>query len=197
MSRFVILSFIFLGWSFYELSGGADYEPAERADTVFAPVVARVSASPLDTVADASSAQVTPEEIVTAAKPATAKIVPIAFQPDSVADTTEALVEPVKASVVTETDVRPAPATFAERVAASRESVVLPVQAPKDLRQITGNRVNMRSGPGTSFSVVEKLLKGTEVEVLSDEGDGWLNIRTLETGVEGYMADWLVTAATQ
>jgi hypothetical protein len=28
MWRFVLVSFVFLGWSFYELSGGADYRPA-------------------------------------------------------------------------------------------------------------------------------------------------------------------------
>ena len=27
MWRFILVSFAFLGWSFYELSGGADYEP--------------------------------------------------------------------------------------------------------------------------------------------------------------------------
>ncbi|MBY6140652.1 SH3 domain-containing protein [Leisingera daeponensis] len=35
MSRFIFVSFAFLGWGFYELSGGADFEPRkERPDTL-------------------------------------------------------------------------------------------------------------------------------------------------------------------
>ncbi|NVK15227.1 MAG: SH3 domain-containing protein [Rhodobacteraceae bacterium] len=35
MSRFVLVSFAFLGWGFYELSGGADFEPRkERSDAL-------------------------------------------------------------------------------------------------------------------------------------------------------------------
>ena len=41
MTRFILLTFGFLGWSFYELSGGADYEPLTERDPIFAPSVAR------------------------------------------------------------------------------------------------------------------------------------------------------------
>ena len=30
MSRFVMVSFVFMGWTFYEMSGGADFAPPER-----------------------------------------------------------------------------------------------------------------------------------------------------------------------
>lgn len=45
MSRFVVLSFAFLGWSFYELSGGADFEPVKAAKAEGpTPVVSQSSA---------------------------------------------------------------------------------------------------------------------------------------------------------
>ncbi len=31
MWRFILLSFVFLGWAFYELSGGADYHPSPNS----------------------------------------------------------------------------------------------------------------------------------------------------------------------
>ena len=31
MWRFILVSFAFLGWSFYELSGGADYRPSANS----------------------------------------------------------------------------------------------------------------------------------------------------------------------
>jgi hypothetical protein len=33
------------------------------------------------------------------------------------------------------------------------------------------------------------------VEIINDEGNGWLHLRDTVTGDEGWIADWLVTAA--
>jgi hypothetical protein len=33
------------------------------------------------------------------------------------------------------------------------------------------------------------------VEVLKDDGSGWLHLRDTASGQEGWMADWLVTAS--
>ena len=30
MPRYILLSFLFMGWAFYELSGGANFRPPER-----------------------------------------------------------------------------------------------------------------------------------------------------------------------
>lgn len=51
--------------------------------------------------------------------------------------------------------------------------IALPAQA--DTATITGNGVNMRSGPGTSYQIIDTIPKGTVAEVLSQQ-DGWVKI---------------------
>jgi uncharacterized protein YgiM (DUF1202 family) len=68
-------------------------------------------------------------------------------------------------------------------------------QGARDLRNVSASRVNMRQGPGTDFNVVAKLTLGTEVEVLRDQGDGWVKLRVVDSGRVGWMADHLLTAA--
>jgi uncharacterized protein YgiM (DUF1202 family) len=75
------------------------------------------------------------------------------------------------------------------------DGVIPASETPVDLRLVSGNNVNMRNGPGTSYSVVGRLTRGEEVEVLSDPGNGWLKLRVAETGNVGWMADFLVSAA--
>ena len=64
-----------------------------------------------------------------------------------------------------------------------------------DIRRVTGTVVNMRDGPSTFYLTIGRLMQGDQVEVLENPGEGWLKIRTTATGQEGWMADWLVTAA--
>ena len=61
--------------------------------------------------------------------------------------------------------------------------------APEPLarREVTGNRVNLREGPNTSFAVVETLAQGTVTEVMEDAGT-WSRLR-LEDGRTGWMAN--------
>ncbi|WP_432689376.1 SH3 domain-containing protein [Pseudooceanicola sp. C21-150M6] len=66
-----------------------------------------------------------------------------------------------------------------------------------DIREVTGNRVNMRNGPGTNYAIVDRLTRGQEVEVLSEPGNGWLELRVNDTGQVGWMADFLVTASSE
>ncbi len=51
--------------------------------------------------------------------------------------------------------------------------ITLPAQA--DTATITGNGVNMRSGPGTNYQIIDTIPKGTVAEVLSQQ-DGWVKI---------------------
>ncbi|MEM9309540.1 MAG: SH3 domain-containing protein [Pseudomonadota bacterium] len=62
-----------------------------------------------------------------------------------------------------------------------------------NIRRIKGTRVNMRSGPGTDYDVVDQLLQNTQVEVLTDTGTGWVELRTLEGGTTGWVASFLLT----
>jgi len=54
------------------------------------------------------------------------------------------------------------------------------------LGEVTGERVNVRAGPGTGTAIIAKLSRGEAVRVLSRRGD-WLRIRLpqLEGGPEG------------
>ncbi|MEP2262077.1 MAG: SH3 domain-containing protein [Paracoccaceae bacterium] len=51
---------------------------------------------------------------------------------------------------------------------------------------VTGSRVNLRAGPGTSNAVVGKLGFGAEAEVLGDK-DGWYEIRTADGVTSGWI----------
>ena len=52
---------------------------------------------------------------------------------------------------------------------------------PVDLRAVSGSRVNMRTGPGTSYGVLDKLARGTQAEVIEVTAEGWARIRVVES----------------
>ena len=51
---------------------------------------------------------------------------------------------------------------------------------------ISGNLVNFHTGPGTSYRVIDKLGKGTELNVLS-VGIDWYKVQVEKTGISGYV----------
>lgn len=55
-----------------------------------------------------------------------------------------------------------------------------------DLWYVTGNTVNLRSGPGTSNPAVTQLNFGREAEVL-DSSNGWYQIRTVDGSTTGWI----------
>jgi len=57
---------------------------------------------------------------------------------------------------------------------------------------ISGNLVNFRTGPGTSYRVIDKLTKATEIVVLS-VGIDWYKIQVKSTGISGYVYGKYVT----
>jgi uncharacterized protein YraI len=65
-----------------------------------------------------------------------------------------------------------------------------------DYRRVTGNRVNLRAGPGTSFGVVDTLRRGDEVEVLQDPGTGWVKLRSFEGNSIGWMSGQFLQVAS-
>ncbi|PZX16657.1 SH3 domain-containing protein [Palleronia aestuarii] len=67
-----------------------------------------------------------------------------------------------------------------------------PVAEGPPLRSVSGNRVNMRSGPGTAYDVIGQLQEGERVAVLDDPGDGWVEVEVSTTGTQGWMADFLL-----
>jgi uncharacterized protein YgiM (DUF1202 family) len=64
-----------------------------------------------------------------------------------------------------------------------------------ECRVVSGTRVNLRSGPGTGHAVVAQLVRDQEVEVLTDEGDGWVKLRALDGNDIGWMSGKFLAAA--
>jgi hypothetical protein len=209
MSRFVVVSFAFLGWAFYELSGGADFEPPRRAEPV-AKVAPQTGSPDRDTTAAAAIVTQTPVlapriVVQTAATAQTdtpasnlAAEAPSA-QPavlsrgvsegsrlfPNLSDTARIAVASLEGGATQFVTV--------SQPVATQEDPEPYVEPAKDMRKITGSRVNMRGGPGTIYPVISRLLAGNEVEVLSDSGTGWLRLRAGEGQKVGWVAASLVS----
>lgn len=169
MGKFIVFTFLMLGWAFYELSGGSDFEPqvrdvAEVEVIEQRPAVTRSSAAPA---------------LISLNLPALDQVAAPAVNAEVIATITPASA-PLPQEVVS-----PEPA--AEPVAVVVEEPVL------DLRAVAASRVNMRAGPGTNFDVLNAFDRGTEAEVLLVDATGWAQIRILQSGEIGWMAERLLT----
>lgn len=157
MSKFNVGTFLMLGFGFYQLSGGADFEPEVRA---------------LETaVISTKSIEIVPfDEPVVSRAPVEVAAAPLA-------ETETPVIEPevVQASL----EVAP---TVAE------------VAVELDLREVSGKRVNMRAGPSTNDAVLDTLVRGTQIEVLDVNADGWARLRVLDTDQIGWMAERFLAA---
>ncbi|MEM8576599.1 MAG: SH3 domain-containing protein [Pseudomonadota bacterium] len=194
MLRFglIAISFAFLGLSFYEMSGGKDFDAealrlsrvdAPRADTAQIaalpapapqPEVTRVALN-LTSIREVGEPAPAPQpqaQVIPAAAPAS-EPPRIVIQSPIQGATPEGSVQ------VTEVDFNADPAPAVQR----------------DIRAVTGSRVNVRGGPGTDFSVVNRLTRGAEVEILQDPGTGWVKLRPVGGGPVGWMADFLLREA--
>lgn len=64
-----------------------------------------------------------------------------------------------------------------------------------DIREVAKSRVNMRMGPGTGFDVIATLNGGTKLEVLDVDADFWEHVSAVDRGIEGWIAERLLTDA--
>lgn len=217
MWRFITVTFAFMFWAFYELSGGADYKPAVGSLQHAASVQGtEIPSSPSTSPRQPSAAgPVQGAHIVLASASAVQQRADRAAMaaPSSDAEkrrhllhdggTTAPITAPGVATVAAD------PAKIARLVAAASAARAPEPQTAgadpddsgaaavsgRDMRTVRPARVNLRSGPGTDFSVAAKLSRGTRVEILRDEGDGWVKLRVEESGRIGWMADYLLVAA--
>jgi hypothetical protein len=210
VNRFILLSFVVMGWGYYELSGGSGFVPERRtqlaaaADTDAGPVPAAQAATPdpvaepdplggvtIVTRAETGDIDALPEADSIAADAIASDA--IVFEADSVADAlAQALGEPVidtgepaalpeaeqtaalpAAETAPETGPETGPETSAETAALPG-----PEATPTDatLREVTGDTVNLREGPGTNFTVLGRLTRGTVVSLLDTGPDGWVYV---------------------
>lgn len=193
MGRFILMTFVFLGWSFYELSDGADFEPELQRAQSDAP---SLESKPASTPVVVATAHVTAPAPNTAPEP-TAQIIPASL----ILPQTTTRIMPTLASLSGGVNTQVSAGNLSqeslpEAANASPEPQspdVIPNDIRTDIRSVRGTRVNMRGGPGTSYSVLAKLTRGMEVQVLRTPGNGWVKLRVLESGRVGWMAESLVT----
>ncbi|MBP2646043.1 MAG: hypothetical protein H6Q75_1483 [Firmicutes bacterium] len=58
---------------------------------------------------------------------------------------------------------------------------------------VTGNKVNVRSGPGTNFPVIVQVNRG-EMVTLKDQAFGWNKVVLQDGGTVGWIAGWLLSS---
>lgn len=192
MRGFILVTFGFLGAAFYQLSGGADFEPrGKRSDNVATLKPYSAEEKSVSSVQDLTrkAAVIAPrketEQTATAltdlaqARPAVGDGMELMNGTQPVAGLQLASLEQ---GVATGSDTQ-----SAEQVAQAK---------PKnDIRKVKGNRVNLRQGPGTNYPIIARLNGGYKVEILSDPGNGWLRLRTSEDKRIGWISATLVTKA--
>ena len=193
MWRLIIVTFAFMGLAFYELSGGSDFQPPERADA------SPVTVTPLATtpvIATSSSAEAAPRKaLTTASNVGQAPRDEIGDAQVIQASLDMPIAKPRRANALFEV-VGQAPRRAEPKVVAEAEPArVIPAGFGNDVRIVAKPRVNMRGGPGTNYDVVAKLNDGDVVDVIEDNGDGWVKLRVTDSGEIGWMADFLLTAA--
>jgi len=107
--------------------------------------------------------------------------------------------EQINLAALDQVSAAPAPGATADTGTrfTGRSSVAssLPETLAPDIRSVSGTLVNMRSGPSTDFEVIDQLSQGTQVEVLSDTGDGWVELRPVSGGITGWIAEFLLTGS--
>lgn len=198
MARFILVCFAFLAFAFYELSGGADFDADElRQSRVDAPPA--IETSDLEPIQVTRVSQTDPENVTRVSlsltnvndvlRPTTLRTKPAKVTPQ--ADQAVSEEEPViilPSLIVDRPVIKPVDFnadTEAQKVAAIGTSDF-------DVRSVSGNSVNVRGGPGTNYSVVNRMVRGDKVEILQDPGQGWVQLRPVGGGTVGWMADFLL-----
>ncbi len=204
--RLILVSFAALALVFYELSGGADFEPrgtrdaARFADQTESIRTATAEAPATPVLAPRKIREPATTPVLTEPPQVTVSDTPAAT-PDATAQDTapQATNLPRLAQGTTASNLQLASlsdglAGFQTAPAAQQQLAPQPAPEPApDLREITGTRVNMRQGPGTNFGIIARLSLGHEVEVLSESGTGWLRLRTHPQGTVGWISASLVS----
>ena len=204
MGRFIVLSFLFLGWAFYQLSGGSEFDPeATRLSRIDAPTESETATVQTAAVAVAEAPEIETQPITLELATVEEVLKPkprLSTKPARVTAAQEARIEQASLEVEEEPQQIILPSLIENAVPS--EEGIRPVDfsqdepaqdAVVDRRIVSGSRVNVRGGPGTDFQVVNSLVRGAEVEVLEDPGNGWVRMRPVGGGPVGWMADFLLT----
>jgi hypothetical protein len=191
MKTFIILTFGFLGFAFYELSGGSEFEPASARIAAAPPAEVEPEAQVIAAIA--SEATPATQTINTASIPKIDSTPSVTRVSLNLTNVTEAAEQVVAATPATVTDSANTPQIILPSLIATTDTFdITPVD--DDIRTVSGNRVNVRDGPSTDYGIVSKLQRGETVQILEDSGDGWVRIQPVDGGRAGWMADFLLTS---
>jgi hypothetical protein len=200
LGRFIIITFVFLGFVFYQMSGGSSFDPVETRN-------ARIDGpAPVETAAIAVKENPQDQDPVEVTRVS----LDLASVTDVVAPQRTLRTQPARAVARVEEepvieDEAPVQIILPSLIenAAPQGGQVTPVDfssdapaaptAQRETRRVTGNRVNVRGGPGTDYSVVNRLVRGDEVIILEDPGNGWVRLRPASGGTVGWMAEFLLS----
>jgi hypothetical protein len=218
----IICTFVFLAGAFYVMSGGGDFDAEAtrlaRVESLVKPKGIEIKAMPAPTLqspaeqirlteitlpeteAQASVSMSAVEEIIRTELPQVNAPTP----PIEPVDTASlAVVEDIASSAEEEATVLSAeepeeilPSLVDNQIVVTPLDIndeVITLQDGSDIRAVSGDRVNVRDGPGTNYSVVNQLVRGDKVEVLQDVGDGWVKLRPVDGGPVGWIASFLLT----
>ena len=196
MFRFILVTFALLAWAFYELSGGADFDPgrlhseAGPQKPLEAAAAEKASSGEVDEATEVTrvSLDLTSVEDVVSGGGASRVSTRLPQQSAPASEAQDSRDLQVMPSLIE--NARPEnvldPAESGGATVSSFETVA-------DIRLVDGNRVNVRGGPGTNYGIVDTLSRGARVEILDDTGNGWVRMRSVDSGTMGWMADFLLT----
>ncbi|MBO6776628.1 MAG: SH3 domain-containing protein [Marinibacterium sp.] len=206
--RFVLITFLFMGFAFYELSGGSDFEPRKSSEdfetaqtenlrlragddvtvpdpvkvavVIDAPKVVHVKpvATPAAETAETPQASAPQPSLAFRFHQPTSDAEDDSVQLVSLADGSDAFPQSVFLDPGVGTTPTNSPMIEQPEAAAD----------PVEIREVTGSRVNMRQGPGTTYPVIGTLFYDDKVEVLDDLGHGWVQLRKVGDNRIGWMA---------
>ncbi|CUH78952.1 SH3 domain-containing protein [Tropicibacter naphthalenivorans] len=186
MTRVILLTFGFMSWAWYELSGGADFVPGNNGVQLIAVYEPTETPEPVQENVQPQVARANMgSELTTFEGFARQQRV---YEFDN-AQPIKTVLAPVAARAI------PAEAVIEQVAVRDQGKPGVTVASSIDYREVTGSRVNLRGGPGTSYNVVTQLLRGEEVEIMDETGDGWVKLRALDGNDIGWMSDSFLTAA--
>lgn len=204
MAKFILLSFGFLGWAFYEMSGGGDFQPASvRLAQAEATTSTQTQPAVIAAAAPAKAASVKTVNSEVNVKRVSYKVASNnTVQNDATPMVQQAVLrqsEPVSATKASSEPqwVAPTTPTIIPSPIASNNTAAFVQKASMnvgqgDIRTVAGDLVNVRGGPGTDHGVVTQLSRGEPVEII-EEANGWVHMRPLNGGQDGWMADFLLS----
>lgn len=212
MKTFIVLTFFLLGWVFWEMSGGSDFEPRQLTAQADDTQNSAGEETPIF-VAGEEAEIITRSRAVPTNKPQVRRGTELAqLDTGLVSNTPEKstlfasdvdeseLAEPeISLASLSEDDsafsgtINTSGLSLRANSSAVNDAVEQAVAAPAlQLGTVSGSTVNMRGGPGTEYEVLAQLQRGDAVEIIADPGTGWYKLRPVSGGPTGWMSASLI-----